>query len=242
MLLMTDSPSLTDRVVIAVREGIRDKRFVPEETYSVYRLAELLGVSRSPVREAMLKLAEAGLVEIARNRGFRVVLPDPRDVAEIFAVRLALEPAAARRAAERAVDLATPFAALDEAAKAVDHEAFWVADRTWHDAVLRGSGNGRAAGIVAALRATTALLGPPTRRSLADVRDEHWPVVAATLAGDPDAAEAAMRDHLIRTGRLLVAQVAGVASDDAVVDQVWAEVVDSPAYAPEADIRAATAG
>ncbi len=227
MLLVSASPSLTDRVVTAVRDGIRDKRFVPEETYSVYQLAELLGVSRSPVREAMLKLAEAGLVRIARNRGFRVVLPDPRDVAEIFAVRLALEPAAARRAAERAVDLATPFAALDEAIEAGDHEAFWVADRAWHDAVLRGSGNGRAADIVASLRATTALLGPPTRRSLADIRDEHQPIVAAALAGDPDAAQTAMRDHLTHTGRLLVAQAAGVPPDDALVDQVWQEVVGS---------------
>jgi DNA-binding GntR family transcriptional regulator len=227
MLLVTRPPSLTDRVVTAVRDGIRDRRFVPEETYSVYQLAELLGVSRSPVREAMLKLAEAGLVEISRNRGFRVVLPDPRDVAEIFAVRLSLEPAAARRVAARGVDLATPYAALDDAARAEDEQAFWDADRAWHDAVLRGSGNGRAADIVAGLRATTALLGPPTRRSLSDVRDEHAPVVAAVLAHDPDAAEAAMRAHLTHTGRLLMAQVAGESADRDLLAKVWDEVTSA---------------
>jgi DNA-binding GntR family transcriptional regulator len=220
---MSRPPSLTDRVMAEVRDGIRDRRFVPEETYSVYQLADLLGVSRSPVREAMLKLSEAGLVEIARNRGFRVVLPDPRDVAEIFAVRLALEPAAARRAAVRGVDLAGPYADLDDAARAGDAEAFWAADRAWHDTVLRGAGNGRAADIVAGLRATTALLGPPTRRSLADVRDEHAPVVAAVLAGDPDAAESAMRSHLVHTGRLLMAQVGGE-SDPDLLDTLWADV------------------
>lgn len=225
---MKDAISLTDHVVATVRDGIRAKRFVPGETYSVYQVAELLGVSRSPVREAMLKLAQAGLVEIARNRGFRVVLPDPRAVAEIFAVRLALEPVAARRAAERAVDLASPFRALDEAVSAGDEDAFWQADRAWHDVVLRGSGNGRAADIVAALRATTALLGPPTRRSLADVRDEHRPVVEAVQAQDPSAAEATMRRHLTVTGRLLVAQVADPATDQEDLDRIWIDVVGDP--------------
>ncbi|WP_262851392.1 GntR family transcriptional regulator [Mumia quercus] len=222
--------SLTDTVVAHVRDGIRRRQYVPGEIYSVYRLSDALGVSRSPVREAMLRLSEAGLVEIARNRGFRVVLPQARDVAEIFAVRLALEPAAARRCGERGVDLAEPYAVLVAAEDRADEPAFWEADQALHDAILRGAGNARAASIVASLRATTALLGPPTShagRSLREIRLEHAPIVEALARHDGPAAEEAMRTHLVRTGRLLVAQVAGPETAPADVDTLWDDVVGS---------------
>ncbi|TDC00560.1 GntR family transcriptional regulator [Micromonospora fluostatini] len=222
-------PTLTDQVAEAVRDGIRARRFVPCERYSVYQLADLLGVSRSPVREALLKLAEAGLVEFERNRGFRVVLPDPRDVAEIFAVRLALEPPAARRAGAAGLDVTDALDALDAALRHDDERAFWAADRLLHDRILRGTGNRRAADIVATLRATTGLLTPPTSpdgRSLRQIRDDHEPVIRAIARGDGDGAEAAMRQHLVDTGRLLVAQVAGLPPDAPAVAEVWHAVVD----------------
>lgn len=221
-------PSLSDRVAEAVRDGIRTRRFVPTELYSVYQLAELLGVSRSPVREALLRLAETGLVRFERNRGFRVVLPDPHDVAEIFAVRLALEPPAARRAADAGLDVADTLDALDAALRHDDERAFWAADRMLHDRILRGAGNRRAADIVASLRATTELLAPPTSaggRSLPEIRDEHEPVIVAITRGDGATAEAAMRRHLVDTGRLLVAQVAGLPPDAPGAAEVWDAVV-----------------
>ena len=215
LTLPAEAPSLADAVVTAVRDGVAAGELVPDETYSVYQLADLLGVSRSPVREGLLRLAEAGLVTISRNRGFRVLLPRADDVREIFEVRLALEPPAARRVAERGSDddlavLRADLAALRRAARAGDETAFWAADRALHDRLLRAAGNGRAADIVASLRATTALLGPPTTatgRSLRAICREHESVVAAVLDRDGAAAEAAMRDHLDETCRLLVASL-----------------------------------
>ncbi|MEO9322939.1 GntR family transcriptional regulator [Nocardioides sp. C4-1] len=207
LALPIHAASLTDAVVEAVRDGVQARELVADEVYSVYQLAELLGVSRSPVREAMLRLAEAGLVEIVRNRGFRVVVPSSRDVEEIFEVRLALEPAAAARAARLGCpDAVTCLAAMDDAAARADEPALWAADRALHRALLVASGNRRAAAIVEQLRATTALLGPPstaTGRSLADICAEHRPIVEAVVAGDADAADAAMRDHLEHTCFLL---------------------------------------
>lgn len=212
LALPAEAPSLTDAVVDAVRAGVQQRELVPGEVYSVYQLAELLGVSRSPVREALLRLAEVGLVEIARNRGFRVVLPSAHDVEEIFEVRLALEPAAAARAATRdCPDIVDLLATMGSAAARGEEEAFWDADRALHRAVLVASGNRRAAAIVEQLRATTALLGPPTTatgRTLAEILDEHRPIVDAVLAGEPDAAAAAMRAHLEHTRDLLVAATA----------------------------------
>ncbi|WP_148613546.1 GntR family transcriptional regulator [Nocardioides rubriscoriae] len=207
LTLPADAASLTDAVVEAVRMGVQQQELVPEEVYSVYQLADLLGVSRSPVREAMLRLAEVGLVEIARNRGFRIVLPTAHDVEEIFEIRLALEPAAAGRAAERGCpDVATHLDAMTRAVADQDEPAFWDADRALHRALLVAAGNRRAAEVVEQLRATTALLGPPTTatgRSLAEILAEHQPIVDAALAGDAALAEQTMREHLVHTRDLL---------------------------------------
>jgi DNA-binding GntR family transcriptional regulator len=214
--LPVEAPSLTDAVVTAVRDGVQRGELGPGPTYSVYQLAELLGVSRSPVREAMLRLAEVGLVEIVRNRGFRVVLPTAHDVEEIFEIRLALEPAAAARAAERGCAGASEhLAAMAVAASAGDEEGFWAADRALHRALLVAAGNRRAAAVVEQLRATTALLGPPTTatgRTLAEIHAEHAPIVAAVAAGDGPAAGTAMRTHLQHTADLLVRSVTGASA------------------------------
>jgi DNA-binding GntR family transcriptional regulator len=213
--LPSASPSLADAVAQAVRDGIAAGELVPETTYSVYQLADLLGVSRSPVREGMLRLAEAGLVEIRRNRGFRVLRPRARDVEEIVEIRLALEPPAARKAALRGTDeehaaIRSALDAMAVAAARGDDASFWPADRALHDLLLRAAGNARAAAVVAQLRSTTALLGPPTTasgRTLAEIHAEHEPVVTAVLARDGAAAEAAMRAHLEATGELLTANL-----------------------------------
>ncbi|WP_076258629.1 GntR family transcriptional regulator [Intrasporangium flavum] len=214
------APSLADAVVDAVRAGIIGGELVPDATYSVYQLADLLGVSRSPVREGLLRLAEAGLVRIDRNRGFRVLTPQARDIEEIIDIRLALEPPAARRAAEQGTEaehaeiraaLDAMGAALGQHGGAADEQQFWVADHAVHDTLMRAGGNQRAAAIIDRLRATTALLGPPTTtagRTLAEIRDEHEPIVTAVLDRRGADAEAAMRHHLEHTGELLARTLA----------------------------------
>jgi DNA-binding GntR family transcriptional regulator len=209
--LPPEARTLADAVAQAVRDGVAAGQLVPSRTYSVYQLAELLGVSRSPVREGLLRLAEAGLVEIQRNRGFRVLPPRAHDVEEIIDIRLALEPPAARRAALFGTDEqhASLKAVLDTMATAADPD-FWAADRALHDLLLRAADRPRSAAIVARLRTTTALLGPPTTasgRTLAQIHAEHVPVVAAVLARDGDAAFEAMRAHLEATGALLMANL-----------------------------------
>lgn len=224
--------SLTEQVMRAVRAAIIENRMVPGELYSVYKLAEELGISRSPVRDGLLRLEEAGLIRFERNRGFRVIQTTPRDVAEIFAIRLALEVPAAGRAA-RLIEAKTR-ALLEEAvalsraaAAAGDEAAFFDHDQEIHDILLRAAGNRRAREQVLRLRVSTRLLGASTAgdaRSLADIVAEHEPVIGAVLAGDAAAAAAGMRAHLEHTGRLLVAQAAR--GQDAGVDAeaIWREM------------------
>jgi DNA-binding GntR family transcriptional regulator len=215
LALPSEALSLADAVAQAVRDGVAAGELVPEKTYSVYQLADLLRVSRSPVREGLLRLAEAGVVEIRRNRGFRVLPPRAHDIEEIVGIRLALEPSAARQAAEQATDeqRAAIRSALDTMAAAAvrgDDASFWPADRALHDLLLRASGKSRTAAIVEQLRTTTALLGPPTTasgRTLIEIHAEHEPVVTAVLARDGAAAESAMRAHLEATRALLMANL-----------------------------------
>lgn len=224
--------TLSDRTLDALREAVRTGQLVPGRLYSVYRVADDLGVSRSPVREALLRLAETGMIRFERNRGFRVVTPDAEDLLEVFGLRLDLEvPAAARAAArctpELARTLARALAAMAAAAADGDESGFLAHDQHLHRAVLEAAGNRRAMTAIEDLRDATRLVGASTTgrsRTLDDVLAEHPPIVDAICAGDPAAAGAAMRDHLGRTAALLLAQAA---PDDDDVQRRWRELVGS---------------
>ncbi|NJC23738.1 DNA-binding GntR family transcriptional regulator [Arthrobacter pigmenti] len=223
-------PSLTERTIDAVREGIRDGTFVPGELYSVYQLADQLDVSRSPVREALLRLAETGMVSIVRNRGFRVVLPGARELAEIMAVRMALEIPAAAQAARRAsaedrAALETEREAMQQAVQDSDEGAFLLHDQRLHALLLNLAGNSHTIRIIENLRDATRLVGMSTMRksrSLEEVYAEHLPILTAVEHGNATAAAESMRKHLESTGRLLLREAAGEDDD---VDRLWAEYV-----------------
>ncbi|MEU6792106.1 GntR family transcriptional regulator [Nonomuraea wenchangensis] len=224
--------SLAEQVISEVRRAVHTGAMVPGRLYSVYQIAEQLNVSRSPVREAMLRLVEAGLVQVERNRGFRVVLPHPREIVEIFGVRLALELPAVRRAAGTAglgAALRETMERMAEAVEAGDEELFFHLDQALHDRVLVAAGNGRARAIVGGLRDTMRILGSSTddaSRTLRQVHEEHEPIVAAVAAGDAGGAVRAMRAHLTNTGLILAAQAARAQGEPVDVAALWAAVVE----------------
>ncbi|OUS95789.1 GntR family transcriptional regulator [Rhodococcus sp. NCIMB 12038] len=223
-----------EQAIAAVRAAIDDGRMKPGVKYSVYQLAEGLGISRTPVRDALLRLEEVGLIKFEARQGFRILLPQPKEIAEIFAVRLALELPAVRKAATAPDPAALSDALLhqqrlmrDAAAIGNEHE-FAHHDLGLHDLILDAADNSRARAIVKTLRETTRLLGANTAdktRTLTDIDDEHTPVIDAIIAGQPDEAEAAMRKHLENTGRLLVAQALRTEASDRSVDEIWSAVV-----------------
>jgi DNA-binding GntR family transcriptional regulator len=222
-----------EQTITAVRAAINEGRMKPGVKYSAYQLADVLGISRTPVREALLRLEEVGLIEFEARQGFRILLPRPREIAEIFAVRLALELPAVRKAAT-VVDTALSEALIAqrrlmrEAAAAGDERLFAQHDLVLHDLILRAADNARARAIITSLRETTRLLGVSTAhrtRSLDDIDKEHAPVVAAIIDGNPHQAEAAMRAHLRNTGKLLVAQALRAVDSPRSVDEIWSAVV-----------------
>jgi len=87
---VTSRTTATDRVFALLRERIVGGDLVAGSQHSIYRLSEQLEVSRTPVREAVLRLADLGLVEIERNRGVRIRGVSVADVREVFELRLLL--------------------------------------------------------------------------------------------------------------------------------------------------------
>src|SRR3954464_1071179 len=94
--------SLTDAVYEAIRRGIIDRRLPPGGPVTEAALAAQLGVSKTPVREALLRLKDAGVIEPNGRRGGRVVQRSEAAIRRAYEVREALESYAAGRAAERA--------------------------------------------------------------------------------------------------------------------------------------------
>jgi DNA-binding GntR family transcriptional regulator len=224
--------SLTDQAVDAIRQAAHSGALRPGQLYSAYQVAAMLGVSRSPVREALMRLAEAGMVNFERNRGFRIVIPGLADIAEIFQLRLLLEVPAARQAAGQASGalLAALRAELAQMrAAALDHnEALFMRhDKELHERILRATGNSRMVSLVGNLRDITRTLGASTvdrSRDLDAIAYENEPIWAGIAAGDAAAAGEAMRYHVSHTGRLLAAQAAADAGGQLDANGLWAPV------------------
>lgn len=216
MRAVVSSSSLTEQVGAALREAINSGELRAGELYSAHQLAQRLSVSRTPVREALLRLADTGMVRFERNRGFRVLKRSPRHIAEVFHLRLLLEVPAARLAARDPAaalgqQLRAELDAMRAAAAKPDEALFMRHDRAFHELFLSASGNAMLASVVADLRDRTVAVGASTAdrsRSLRDICDEHEPILAALAAGDPGAAAAAVAAHVGHTGQLLLAQVA----------------------------------
>jgi len=221
-----------EQVMDAVRAALDSGVMRAGVKYSVYQLADALGVSRTPVRDALLRLEEVGLIRFEARQGFRILLPDPREIADIFAIRLALELPAVNRAAAvcdaaLAARLQHRMGVLGTAATAGDEHTFAHHDQLLHDHIMEAAGNTRARTIVRSLRESIRLLGATTdrARTLFDIDAEHRPIIDAIVANQPEVATEAMRTHLTSTGLILVPQA--IRDQDSQLDSatVWAQAV-----------------
>lgn len=137
----------SDIIADALEGMIVEGAFASGERLDETQLAERFGVSRTPVREALQRLALSGLVEQAPRRGVFVRQPGPVEIIEMFAVMAELEAVCARLAAGRIAE-----AALDElhganaecraAVEAADADGYYAANERFHAIIYRESGNG----------------------------------------------------------------------------------------------------
>lgn len=196
-----------------LKDEILSNRMPPGFQAPEPEIALRLGMSRTPVREALIRLEAEGLVELAPRRGARVLPIRAEDMQEIYEILTALESDAAAALARRMLDadaLAPLSAAtkdMEEALEREDRDAWAEADDRFHRTLLELHGNRRLRSFVQSIsdqahraRIATLRLRDMPKRSTEDHRD----ILEALLAGNEDGARKACRAHRRRAAVELV--------------------------------------
>lgn len=200
-------PSLVDSFYALLWKRIVNLEFPPGARLSDEAIAKELGVSRTPVREALNRLSQVGLVQVNPRRGFFVPTISREDVVELYDLRMAIEVFATARAALLVTD--EELAAHREHQRRADERAgtdptaiedFYRADLLLHEMLHRYGGNRRTARILADALGQLALLSLrtaqlPQRRTAAI--EEHGAILDALAQRDAGAAAKQMEGHLI---------------------------------------------
>lgn len=196
--------SLREQVAAALRTALISGQLQPGTTYSIPTLAEQLGVSATPVREAMLDFVQQGILTAVPNKGFRVVEMTDADLDALTEVRRMLEVPAVERASgalsdESVAHLRVIAEQVRDAAAAGDLVAYLEGDREFHLALLAGAGNPRLIDIVDALRTQSRLYGLGALAAdgtLVASAQEHLELLEAVARADSTAAADLMGHHL----------------------------------------------
>jgi DNA-binding GntR family transcriptional regulator len=163
-----------------VKARLLDGRFAGGTLLSENELAQRLGMSRTPVRQAFVHLEAEGLIELYPRRGGLVVPISPSEADDVLEARLLVEPHCARRAATAGAPLAAELEqaiADQKAALAAGGAGFVTADRRFHRAIVAAAGN------------------PLLTRQYDSLRDRHQRIAAATVASDPGRVERFIAEH-----------------------------------------------
>ncbi|NOE27856.1 FCD domain-containing protein [Ruegeria sp. HKCCD6157] len=204
--------SNTQRAVRDLRRMILSGELAAGTDHLESELAETLGMSRTPIREAALMLESKGLLEMRPRKGVRILPVSSDDMREIYDILTELESLAAQRAAEAGYSedelavLAGSIAKMDQAIEAEDLEAWAEADELFHQELVRLGGNKRVEAIVAMMsdqvrraRATTLFIRPLPVKS----NEDHRVVFQAISEGRPDVARERHREHRLQAKTML---------------------------------------
>ncbi|GAA0974769.1 GntR family transcriptional regulator [Acrocarpospora macrocephala] len=196
--------SVRDQVAHALRAALVAGQMRPGEVYSAPALAAQLGVSATPVREAMLDLVKEGLVETVRNRGFRATELSDQELDDITEIRQLLEVPTTVKAigVATAGDLARlrPMAQrIVDVAQQKDLIAYIEDDRRFHLELLALAGNAELVSLVGELRARTRLFGLTRLAETGELNAsalEHIQMLDLIAADDRDGLERLIEAHI----------------------------------------------
>jgi DNA-binding GntR family transcriptional regulator len=223
---VTRSLTSAERALQELRALILGADLAPGSRLGEVELAERLGVSRTPVREALTRLAAEGLVEIVPNRGARVATWTVAELDGVFDLRASLEPQLTGFAVPRAT--VADIGALDELAHRMlevgspgprqDLDALVPLNRAFHDRLIALADHPTLA------TALAAAIHPPIVRRNFHTYDEaslrrslghHLEIVAAMRAGDPGWAQAVMTAHIANARAVMVRAATASTAQDA---------------------------
>jgi len=199
-------PSRTVAVHEAIKHAILTGELKPGRPLVETDLAAVLGVSKTPVREALKTLAGAGLVTMHPYKGAVVRTVDDEQARHIYDLRLLLEPEALGRAVDAVHDWRPAHDALARADASKDQAERSLANRDFHHELYAGCGNPLLVRMLDDLRDQTALVSaaawrqdptsPPFTPSWEREAAEHRGILNAARDGDPDRAAALLRAHI----------------------------------------------
>ena len=211
---MAQAQPSAQRVYDTTKEQILSGQVAGGSLLSEVEVARQLRVSRTPAREAFVRLQAEGLLTLLPRRGAVVTPLTPGDMVDLLEVRESLEVSAVRRLArhpERLARLAAARAELDDQAAhaaTLDLAAFALSDQRFHLAVVEAAGNCLASRLYAILgdrqRQMTAGAVASDLRRLAELLGQHRGLLYAAEDGDADGFAAALRRHFESTHRVLL--------------------------------------
>lgn len=196
-------------VYTRLREDILSNTISPAHQLHEQDIAARLGTSRTPVREALIRLETEGLIEVMPRKGIRVVPVDAGDVREIYDILAALEALAAAKIAERspadaALDgLRAAAAEMDRCFAANDLAGWAKGDDAFHQELVQLTGNARLRTITEALYAQahrTQIVTLKMRTGIGSSNEEHGRIIGYLADGNREAARQALYDHRQRGG------------------------------------------
>ena len=203
---------LREVVCETLRDAVRRGVLKPGERLMEIQLAEELGVSRTPVREAIRKLEMEGYVIMMPRRGTYIADLSIRDINEVFEIRTSLESLASGLAAERITEdelekLQRLLVQIGTHIKSGDMESIVRTDTEFHDLLYQASRNTRLVGIISNLREqltrfrTTSMSFPGRLKA---TLEEHRNIVEAIAQGDEKAARKAAEHHMEKSEQTLL--------------------------------------
>lgn len=206
--------SQTERAYDQIKRRILENDMAAGFQALEQELAEMLGMSRTPVREALIRLAEEGMVEVRPRHGMRVLPVSADDMREIYEILTSLESTAAELAAARGVtdaemaELKMTVTDMDAALEEEDLRKWAAADEKFHMLLVKFSNNERLLSLVNSfweqthrVRLVTLRLRPKPVNSNKD----HAAVADAIAKGDREAARRLHHRHRVKSGKMLVA-------------------------------------
>ncbi|MDF2467338.1 MAG: transcriptional regulator, GntR family [Ramlibacter sp.] len=204
-IAMLQSSSLTTVVQHEIERAILQGEYAPGSKLIEATLAQAMGVSRGPVREAFRMLEEAGLVRNEKNRGVFVRDIPIDEAVEIFDLRAAMDELVGRKLAKditpaQLKEIKGLGEAMEKAVKAEDAHDYHLLNLRFHDRLVEMAGNSKLTSIYRKLIKELSLF---RRLNLADgwllpiSASEHRQIIKAIASGDPEAAGKAMFDHVM---------------------------------------------
>lgn len=195
---------LRDTAYERLKDAIRHQELQPGQALSETHLSEILGISRTPVREALQQLAQEGLVQVIPGQAVTVAAPSVQGILNLIHIRSLLEPEVARLVAEArgpevVLTLRAALAKMQTAAEQGDKASWSRADAVWHETLAGACPNALLAELTLQMRNRSHGLSvdsQTTSTRLVDCTEEHRQVVDAIEAQNPVMAQQVMQQHI----------------------------------------------